>query len=842
MSLPKPQSVQGRLILGALDHIDDGIIRGWAVDRLDPRTRLAMRVTIDGQLVGVIHCNLRREDLRHLQLPSLEVGFDYQVPARFRDGLRHVLAFSTLAAEPVQLPDSEGRVYREIQFIISNDLAIDGVVDGLVDGMIQGWALRAELASGAKTGGARLLLSIDGEAVAEFRANQFRADLAGAGASDASCGFAYALPPAFRCGRTVRLEVHAMPGRQALRNSPMEIYLPEDAQRGRISALIERVDELFRFAYHLRKDLQAALPVDRYCLSDYANWARQNQAKIGPRAAMRYGGIEGAPLVSVLCPVFQPDPAAFLAMVDSVRAQSYSNWELILVDDGSANAELQAIISDFVMRDPRIHGAVLSKNSGISAASNRALAEARGKISVFVDHDDVLDPNALEVMLRARNATGARLLYSDEDKINSAGHFSEPNFKPDFNYRFLLEQNYICHLTMVETALARAAGGFDADFDGAQDHDFLLRLTERLAPEEIHHVPEMLYHWRISEISTAGYGQAKPYAALAGKRAVATHLRRREIAAEVFIRGDLTCYRTEFGAGDDSGVSILIPFRNQIELTRKCVAAVRASVGDLRCEIILLDNWSSSAAAEVFCLEQSRLADTSILRVAEPFNYSRINNIGAKAAKFPYLLFLNNDVLVQGSAWLQILLNEVLADAKVGAAGAKLLYPNGSVQHAGVVLGIGGVADHAFRGLAAKAPGYMAHAITAREVAAVTAACMLVRRQAFEDVGGFDEAELGIAFNDIDLCLKFRQAGYKIIFNPDVVAEHHESMSRGDDLSHEKLGRFMRENAVMMERWKEMLPDDPFYNRHFSRDGGIYRDLRVLEPADEIPLERRLVR
>jgi GT2 family glycosyltransferase len=840
MSLPKPKSAQARLILGALDHIDDGIIRGWAIDRLDPRTRLAMRVTIDGHLIGVVQCDLRREDLRHLHLPSLEVGFDYRVPMRFRDGLRHVLAFSTLAAEPIQLPDFEGRVFSEIQFIISNDLAIDGVVDGLVDGMIQGWALQADPASGAKTGGARLLLSLNGEAVAELRADQFRADLASAGAADASCGFAYALPPAFFSGRPVRLEVHAMPGRHALRNSPLEIFVPSEPERGRISALIQRADELFRFAYNLRKDLQAALPVDRYCLSDYSSWARQNQPKIGPRAAIRYGEIEGAPLVSVLCPVFRPDAAAFLAMVDSVRAQSYPNWELILVDDGSGHAELDAIISEFVMRDPRIHGAVLSKNSGISAATNRALAEARGKISAFIDHDDVLDANALEVMLRARHATGARLLYSDEDKINPAGHFSEPNFKPDFNYRFLLEQNYICHLTMVETALARAAGGFDADFDGAQDHDFLLRLTEHLAPDEIHHVPEMLYHWRISEISTAGYGQAKPYAALAGKQAVAAHLQRRKIAGEVFVRGELTCYRTEFGAAEDPGVSILIPFRDQMELTLKCVEAVRASVGDLRTEIILLDNWSSSAAAEVFCVAQSRLPDTRIIRVAEPFNYSRINNIGVKAAKYPYLLFLNNDVIVQGSSWLRVLLNEVLADAIVGAVGAKLVYPNGSVQHAGVVLGIGGVADHAFRGLAANAPGYMAHAITAREVAAVTAACMLVRRQAFEAVGGFDEAELGIAFNDIDLCLKFRQAGYKIIFNPDVVAEHYESMSRGDDLSHEKVGRFMRENAVMMDRWRDFLPHDPFYNRHFARDGGIYRDLRVLEPADEIPLDQRL--
>jgi GT2 family glycosyltransferase len=836
MSLSKPKSVQARLILGAIDHIDDGIIQGWAIDRLDPRARLAMRVTIDGHLIGVVHCDLRREDLRHLHLPSPEAGFDYRVPARFRDGLRHVLAFSTLAAEPIQLPDSEGRVYREIQFVISNDLAVDGVVDGLVDGMIQGWALQADPASGVKTGGARLLLSVDGEAVAELRADQFRADLASAGAADASCGFAYALPPAFFSGRPVRLEVYAMPGRQALRNSPLEIFVPSEPERGRISALIQRADELFRFAYNLRKDLQAALPVDRYCLSDYASWARQNQPKIGLRAAIRYGKIEGAPLVSILCPVFRPDPAAFLAMVDSVRAQSYPNWELILVDDASANAALEAIISELVLRDPRIRGAALSKNSGISAASNRALAEARGNISVFLDHDDVLDPNALEAMLRARHATGARLLYSDEDKINSAEHFSAPNFKPDFNYRLLLDQNYICHLVMVETALARAAGGFDAAFDGAQDHDFLLRLTERLAPNEIHHVPEMLYHWRISESSTAGYGQAKPYAALAGKRAVAAHLRRRKIDAAVFVRGDLTCYRSDFGAADNPGVSILIPFRDQIELTRKCVEAIRQSVPDLRYEIILLDNWSSSAAAEVFCVEQSRLPETEVIRVAEPFNYSRINNIGAKAAQFPYLLFLNNDVLVQGSSWLRALLNEVLADADVGAVGAKLLYPNGGVQHAGVVLGIGGVADHAFRGLAAHAPGYMAHAITAREVAAVTAACMLVRRKVFEAVGGFDEAELGIAFNDIDLCLKFRQAGYKIIFNPDVVAEHHESMSRGDDLEHEKLGRFMRENAVMLERWKGELPGDPFYNRHFSRDGGIYRDLRVLAPDDEKPL------
>jgi len=386
---------------------------------------------------------------------------------------------------------------------------------------------------------------------------------------------------------------------------------------------------------------------------------------------------------------------------------------------------------------------------------------------------------------------------------------------------------------MVDTLLAREAGGFDARCDGAQDHDFLLRLTERLQPGEIHHVAEMLYHWRISAGSTAGNTQAKPYASLAGERAVASHLRRRNIGAKVSRRRGLTCYRTHFSTNEDPGVSILIPFRNQIASTEKCVSAIREAAAELRHEIILLDNWSEGAAAEAFCAAQANAGATKIMRIAEPFNYARINNIGVRAARYPYLLFLNNDVFVQGKSWLRILLNEALTDPNTGAVGAKLLYPNGGVQHAGVVLGVGGVADHAFRGLNGNAAGYTALAITAREVSAVTAACMLVRSKAFEAVGGFDEAELGVAFNDIDLCLKLRAAGYRIIFNPDAVAEHFESMSRGDDLDDEKLGRFMRENAVMTERWGQMLSRDPFYNRHFARDGGIYRDLRVLQPEEE---------
>ena len=388
---------------------------------------------------------------------------------------------------------------------------------------------------------------------------------------------------------------------------------------------------------------------------------------------------------------------------------------------------------------------------------------------------------------------------------------------------------------MMDTALARQLDGLDSRFDGAQDHEFLLRASEILVPDEIHHVPEILYHWRISASSTASNAQAKPGAALAGESAVAAHFRRRKIKAKVSRRDNLTCYRTTFSTSANPGVSILIPFRDHVELTQQCVDAIRENTKGVDYEIILLDNWSNTPAAEVFCVEQSNMPDTRVIRIAEPFNYSRINNQGAKSAQYPYLLFLNNDVFIGGASWLRILLNEALSDPKVGAVGAKLLYPNGTVQHAGVVLGVGGVADHAFRGLPGDARGYIAHAVAAREVAAVTAACMLVRRNVFEAVGGFDEKELGIAFNDIDLCIKIRGAGYRIIFNPDCIAEHHESMSRGDDFNNDKLARFMRENEAMLERWKDVLPYDPFYNRHFARDGGVYRDLRVLEPKDEVP-------
>jgi GT2 family glycosyltransferase len=836
MVLDAPHALKGN-VRGFLDQMDDAAVSGWAVDVANLREPLKLRVLIDDVNVDLVVCDLARDDAAKYHLPSDRVGFFFNIPARFIDGGRHVLKFATIDGAVVALSSRRGAPTPEFHFCLARQTIVEGVLDGVVDGLIQGWALSFDTRTKIGIGGIRILVMSAGQPVAELLADQYRADVADALKADGACGFTFSPPTALRHGKRVTLRFYAMPERQELRGSPLEIAFLDDGERERINALIGRADELFSYAYYLRRELKAALPGERYMLSDYARWTVKSAPGALARAVARYGGLpETSPLVSIICPVYKPTISAFLAAIDSVRAQSYPHWELLLIDDASQDRVLTDAIELLASSDARIKYIRRPENGGISEATNDGLRAAQGQYIAFFDHDDVLVAHALEIMLRAQAATGARLLYSDEDKIDRSGALSEPHFKPDFNYRFLLEVNYICHFVLADTALVKQAGLFDSRFDGAQDHDFLLRMIEMIAPEEIHHVPEILYHWRKSANSTASLGAAKPLAAQAGERAVAAHLSRRKIDAEVTRRGGLTCYKIDWrlpATQRSRGVSILIPFRDHIELTQECVRAVRSVTEDVDFEIILLDNWSNEAEAEMFCTDQANMRDTEVIRIAEPFNYSRINNIGARKAKHEFLLFLNNDVFVKDPLWLRIMLNELLIDEHVAAVGAKLLYPNGTVQHAGVVLGVGGIADHAFRSLPGDSPGYVMRAMAAQQVSAVTAACMLVRKSAFEEVGGFDEVELTVAFNDVDLCMKLTAAGWKIIFNPDAVAEHRESMSRGDDLDESKVARFMLENEVMRQRYTERLPQDPFYNRHFSRESGVYRELRLLDPKDK---------
>jgi len=821
---------------GFLDRIDEAGVGGWAIDFARPEQRFRLRILIDGVIAEVITCDMQRDDAAALKLPSNRIGFYYNIPPRYHDGLRHVITFASLEGKMVPMGSRKGNAIAELQFCLAKPVRIDGAMDGMIDGLIQGWALRVNDHEKTKLGGVRILVTSGGQPVAELVADQYRADVAQAVGSEAACGFTFAPPPELRNRKRAEFRFFAMPARQELPGSPIEVTYPEEGERERLAAIITRVDELFTFAYHLRKELKGVLPSERYLLSDYPRWAAKSRPLALARAKAMYPvAPESDPLVSIICPVYRPALGDFLAAVDSVRAQTYPNWELLLVDDASKDAALSEIMSQLSESDPRIKLVILPKNGGIAKASNAALQRGKGSFVAFFDHDDVLEPVALEIMLRAQASTGAKLLYSDEDKVERSGALCEPHFKPDFNYRFLLEVNYICHLVLVDAGLVRQAGLLDPKFDGAQDHDLLLRLSEVLKPSQIHHVPEILYHWRKTGSSTAAAGTAaKPKAAQAGAAAVAAHLRRRGRPAEVVSREGLTCYQVKWRpepAKKAAGrVSILIPFRDHVEMTEECVAAIRKYTRDVEYEIVLLDNWSTSAEAEVFTAAQANLPRTRVVRIVEPFNFSRINNIGVQAARHEFLLFLNNDVIVSEPNWLRTMLDECLVNDRAGAVGAKLLYPDGTVQHAGVVLGVGGVADHAFRAIPGQAPGYVMRAMAAQEVSAVTAACMLVRRTAFDAVGGFDETELTVAFNDVDLCVKLTGAGWEIIFVPDAVAEHRESTSRGDDFDDTKIARFMFENEVMRQRHAAVLPYDPFYNRHFSREGGVYRELRLLGP------------
>ena len=836
--VPESDKAAVRKPFGFLDRIDEAGIGGWAVDFASPEKRFRMRILIDGLIADVITCDMQRDDAAALKLPSNRIGFYYNIPPRYHDGLRHVIRFASIEGDAVPMGSRKGSALAELQFCLAKPVRIDGALDGMIDGLIQGWSLKINDHDKTKLGGARILVTTGGQPVAELMADQYRADVAQAVGCEAACGVTFAPPPELRNRKRVEFRFFAMPGRQELPGSPIEVTYPEAGERERLAAIIARVDDLFTFAYHLRKELKGVLPGERYLLSDYPRWAAKSLPLALARAKARYAvPPAGDPLVSIICPVYRPALGDFLTAIDSVRSQTHPNWELLLVDDASKDAALTHMMQQLSENNPRIKLTTLAKNSGIARASNVALQRSTGRFVSFFDHDDVLEPAALEIMLRAQASTGARLLYSDEDKMERSGALCEPHFKPDFNYRFLLDVNYICHLVLVDAELIRQAGMLDPKFDGAQDHDLLLRLSEILDVSEIHHVPEILYHWRKSERSTAAAGSAaKPKAAQAGAAAVAAHLKRRGRPAEVVSRGALTCYQVDWQpepAKRAAGrVSILVPFRDHVGMTEECVAAIRKNTRDVEYEIVLLDNWSTSPEAEVFTAAQANLPNTRVVRIVEPFNFSRINNIGVQTARHPFLLFMNNDVIVSDPLWLRKMLNECLVNDRVGAVGAKLLYPDGTVQHAGVVLGVGGVADHAFRAIPGQAPGYVMRAIAAQQVSAVTAACMLVRRSAFLAAGGFDEAELTVAFNDVDLCVNMIKAGWEIIFMPDAVAEHRESTSRGDYFDDMKIARFMFENEVMRQRHAGILPYDPFYNRHFSREGGVYRELRLLGPDD----------
>jgi len=826
-SLPGFATAENSAFTGLADPFSGTTITGWAVSRHSPADHVRLRMFVDGKLAGAVECDRPHEALHGLGLPTASGGFAFDIPQRFFDGTTHAL--SILFEDGTALPfrDVDNKPQNRLEFTFERMTSIHGIVDGLSGRSIRGWLFRKIHRTGEYEEGLRVQVLCNGITIGEVVADRPRMDVAREHGCDPCVGFEFELPQHCCNGQEFEFVFKALPELEELSGCPLPVRLRPTENAEELRAVVDAVGDLCAKAFKLQRLVRDMLPAAEATVTNYDGWARRYLARLRQRMTAAEPLPEDAPLVSVVMPTYKTNLAHLTAAIESVRTQSYANWELIIADDGSRQRALTASLMDYAAADSRIRCLHGRRNRGISAATNAALRKARGTYVVFFDHDDLMVEVALEAMVREALRAGAKVIYSDEDKIDDFGVLSEPNLKPDWNYRLLLGVNYICHLLMVERSLLRRAGSLRTKCDGAQDHDLLLRLSEKCRPEQIVHLPEILYHWRKSAASTADSAAAKPYAIEAGRQAVAEHLVRRGFGnCRVTPSGKSTTYRVDWGLAEQPGVTIIVPFKDQIATTRRCLQHLLANTHWTDWRVALVDNGSVTPEAEAFCRDAASDPRVFVRRVDEPFNYSRLNNIAAREFPADWYVFLNNDVFIEQSDWLRVMMGEALADPKVAIVGAKLTYPDGTVQHAGVVLGVGGVADHAFRGIPADHPGYLFRARCAQQYSAVTAACMLCRADVFMDVGGFDERELAVAFNDVDLCLKAGRQGWRVIWTPDMVAEHHESLSRGDDMSDLKARRFFYENHVMLERWHDVIASDPHYNPHFSRERGIFMDLQ----------------
>jgi GT2 family glycosyltransferase len=538
----------------------------------------------------------------------------------------------------------------------------------------------------------------------------------------------------------------------------------------------------------------------------YWHWLHLRSGQRSHQPDLRALPTDG-PLLSLVVPVYRPALWYFRACVQSVMAQTYRNWELCLCDDGSGDEELTAAL-DELAADPRIKVVALESNGGISRATNRALEEATGVFTLLLDHDDLLDAEAVaEMAAVVMEVDDVDVIYSDEDKYDELDRPFQPHFKPDWSPDLLLAFPYLGHLTAVRTELLVRIGGFRPELDGSQDFDVMLRATEEA--RSVVHIPRVLYHWRVVAGSAAGDPDAKPWAYAASRRAVEDALVRRGIDGTVDggpFQGAYHVRRTVLG---DPTVAVIIPFRDQAALTVACLDSLEVAPGYPIAEVVLVDNGSTDPETVALRRRLAGRPRTRLLDELGPFNWAAINNMAAATCTTDMLLFLNNDTTAASDGWLHALVEQAQRP-EIGAVGARLLYPDGRLQHAGTVLGLGGPAGHLFAGMPPGDMGYFGWDRVIREYSAVTAACMLVRRQVFEEVGGFDEV-LAVAFNDVDFCIRVGLAGYRVLYTPHAVLIHYESVSRGQS-------GFKLDYEEFLDRWSGVLgAGDPFYNPNLGR-------------------------
>lgn len=519
---------------------------------------------------------------------------------------------------------------------------------------------------------------------------------------------------------------------------------------------------------------------------------------------------------SVLVPLYNTPESFLKAMIESVQAQTYKNWELCLADGSDReHSFVGEICKKYADGDKRIKYEKLEKNLGISENTNACIRMATGEYIALFDHDDLLHPSALYEAMRAICEHGADFIYTDENTFSEEPRDAyNPHFKPDFSPDTLRSYNYICHLSVFSRELLDSVGYFRSEYDGSQDYDLILRLTEKA--KKVFHIRKILYYWRAHKNSVAQDVGAKPYTVTAAKKALAAHLERCGLKGEVLDSSVPTTYHIKYEIDGNPLVSVIIPNKDHTDDLDICLKSLYEKSSYKNFEVIIVENNSTEKETfEYYEKIKQRYENLKVVIWTGIFNYSVINNFGVNYAKGEYILLLNNDVeIINGSCLEEMLMFAQRKD--VGAVGAKLYYSDDTVQHAGVILGLGGTAGHAHKHFGRSHPGYMARASIAQNLSACTAACLMMRRDVFDEVGGLDES-FEVAFNDVDLCMKIRKKGYLVVFTPYAELYHYESKSRGNDSTPEKLERFRGEIDRFKEKWQKQLDDgDPYYNPNLT--------------------------
>jgi glycosyltransferase involved in cell wall biosynthesis/predicted O-methyltransferase YrrM len=523
-------------------------------------------------------------------------------------------------------------------------------------------------------------------------------------------------------------------------------------------------------------------------------------------------------MFSIIVPVYNTDPTLLQEMINSVTSQSYQNWELCIADDASPDPRVKTVLLKAAELDSRVRIVFREENGHISHASNSAIEIAQGEHLVLLDHDDVLDPDALLYVAECIDRhPEAKIIYTDEDKIRDDGSRYEPHFKPDWNRELLYCNNYVSHLGVYSAEIVKKIGGFRPGYEGAQDHDLLLRCLSHVTDDQIHHIPKVLYSWRASPGSTAASSDAKPYAWTAGVRAMTEVLSDQYGQPIEVVPGPYPfTYLPQWPLANEPSVTIVIPTRDRLDLTRLAVESILEKTDYGNFEIVIVDNGSVEPETLAWFKEITISSLVKVVRDDGPFNYSALNNKAIAQSQSDIVALVNNDIEIISGGWLREMVSLGIRQ-DVGCVGAKLYYPDNTIQHAGVVIGLGGVAGHAHKNLVREHPGYSARLALRQEYTAVTAACLVVQRAIYEQVGGLNEEHLTIAFNDVDFCLKVKAAGYRNLWTPLAEMYHHESASRKTENTSAKRARFKSEVKYMEDTWQTDTMDDPAYNPNLTK-------------------------